>query len=89
VHAVATGEVDVGRGVGTSAPPGPRAGSGHRCVSAVSPRIDLPFLPFVFDIASGVAAGDTALRDALDARLLRRRATVDALLASYGVPRVP
>ena len=36
----------------------------------------------------GVRKGDTALRDALDAALDRRRADVDAILAAYAVPRV-
>jgi mxaJ protein len=55
---------------------------------AVSPAIDLPFLPFVYDIAMGVRRGDTALRDSLDAILVRRAFTVDSLLRAYGVPRV-
>ena len=56
-------------------------------VVPVSPEIDLPYLPFVFDIALGVRRGDTALRDRLDDVLRRRRADIDRLLASYGVPR--
>ena len=55
---------------------------------AVSPAIDLPFLPFVYDIAMGVRRSDAALRDSIDAVLARRIGTVDSLLASYGVPRV-
>jgi hypothetical protein len=34
-----------------------------------------------------VRRGDTALRDTLDAVLLRRRPEIDRLLAQYGVPR--
>ena len=42
-----------------------------------------------FAIAMGVRRGDTALRDALDAVLVRRAAaTIDAMLDEYGVPRV-
>jgi mxaJ protein len=41
-----------------------------------------------FAIAMGVRRGDTALRDALDDVLLRRRADIDRILADYGVPRV-
>jgi quinoprotein dehydrogenase-associated probable ABC transporter substrate-binding protein len=54
----------------------------------VSPQIDLPFLPMVFDIAVGTRRDDRALRDEIDAILVRRRAGVDSLLARFGVPRV-
>ena len=57
-------------------------------VVPVAPQIDLPFLPFVFDIAMGVRRGDEALRDELDAVIARKRAEIDALLARFGVPRV-
>jgi mxaJ protein len=55
---------------------------------AVSPAIDLPFLPFVYDIAMGVRRSDAPLRDSIDAILARRIGTVDSLLALHGVPRV-
>jgi mxaJ protein len=53
----------------------------------VTPQIDLPFLPLVFDISMAVRRSDTALRDRLNDILIRRRAEIDAILASYGVPR--
>ena len=56
-------------------------------VVPVSPEVDLPYLPFVFDIAMAVRRGDTALRDSLDAVLARRRGDIDRILADYGVPR--
>ncbi|HUQ81117.1 MAG TPA: substrate-binding domain-containing protein [Gemmatimonadaceae bacterium] len=52
----------------------------------VSPQVDLPFLPFVFDISMGVRRADSTLRDTLNAILLRRRASIDSLLDAYGVP---
>jgi mxaJ protein len=52
----------------------------------VTPQVDLPFLPFVFDISMGVRRGDTTFRDTLDAILVRRRASIDSLLDAYGVP---
>jgi mxaJ protein len=88
VDAVARGEVDVAIAWG------PLAGwaAAHAPVpltlAPVSPQIDLPFLPFVFDIAMGVRRGDTALRDSLDAILVRRKPTIDSLLAAYRVPRL-
>jgi mxaJ protein len=54
----------------------------------VSPQIELPYLPFVFDISMGVRRQDTSLRDTLDAILARRRAGVDSILKAFGVPRV-
>jgi quinoprotein dehydrogenase-associated probable ABC transporter substrate-binding protein len=54
----------------------------------VSPEIDLPFLPFVFDIAMGVRHEDVALRNELDAILERRKPEIDRILAGYGVPRL-
>ncbi|HKI04348.1 MAG TPA: substrate-binding domain-containing protein [Thermoanaerobaculia bacterium] len=53
----------------------------------VSPQIDMPFLPFVFDISMGVRRGDTKLQAELDGILERRRPEIDALLDRYGVPR--
>ncbi|AHG89491.1 quinoprotein dehydrogenase-associated ABC transporter substrate-binding protein [Gemmatirosa kalamazoonensis] len=88
VDAVARGDVDVAIAWGPLA--GYFAARAPRplAVTPVSPQIDLPFLPFVFDIAMGVRRGDTALRDSLDAILVRRKPTIDSLLASYHVPRL-
>jgi len=57
-------------------------------ITPVSPQIDPPFLPFVFDISMGVRRGDTKLRDRLDAEIERRRPEIDRILDAYGVPRV-
>jgi len=43
--------------------------------------------PFEFAIAMGVARGNQALRDELNAALTQRRAEIDAVLAEYAVPR--
>ena len=88
IDAVAKGDVDV------SAVWGPTAGYFIRksrvplVATPVTPQIDLPFLPFVFDIAMAVRRGDTALHDQLDAILVRREKEIDAILREYGVPRV-
>jgi mxaJ protein len=88
IDAVAKGDVDV------SAVWGPTAGYFIRrsrvplVATPVTPQIDVPFLPFVFDIAMAVRRGDTALRDQLDAILVRREKEIDAILRQYGVPRV-
>jgi hypothetical protein len=54
----------------------------------VSPSIEPPGIPFVFDIAMGVRPDDTALKTELDDILDRRRREVRQILQEYGVPRV-
>jgi mxaJ protein len=56
-------------------------------VVPVEPQIDLPFLPFVYDIAVGVRRGDEKLRREIDAVLEKRRPEIENLLREYGVPR--
>ncbi|MFN2564446.1 MAG: substrate-binding domain-containing protein [Gemmatimonadaceae bacterium] len=88
VDAVASGEVDV------AVVWGPVAGyfaprqTSRLDITPVSPQIDLPFLPFVFDISMGVRRGNDSLRAELDTVLRRKRAAIDSLLATYHVPRV-
>jgi quinoprotein dehydrogenase-associated probable ABC transporter substrate-binding protein len=57
-------------------------------IVAVSPQIDLPFLPFVFDISMGVRREDSILKFEVEEILERRGAEVQAILDEYGVPRV-
>ena len=57
-------------------------------VVPVSPQIDQPFLPFVFDISMGVRRDDQDLKDRLDEILEKRRTEIDQLLEDYRVPRV-
>jgi mxaJ protein len=54
----------------------------------VAPQIDLPYLPFVYDISMGVRRGDDAFRDRLETILENHRAEIDEILDRYGVPRV-
>ena len=88
VDAVARGDVDV------AIVWGPQAGWFARQervpldITPVTPQIDLPFLPFVFDISMGVRRGDSTLRDELDRVIEKRRADIDRILDQYGVPRV-
>lgn len=87
VRAVSDGEVDVAVVWGPLAGYFARRSAVPLRVVPVSPEIDVPYLPFVFDIAMGVRHGETALRDTLDAVILRRRGEIDRILADYGVPR--
>ena len=54
----------------------------------VSPQIDLPFLPFVFDFAMGVRRNDEALQEQLNQILRRKRPEIRQILLDYGVPLV-
>jgi quinoprotein dehydrogenase-associated probable ABC transporter substrate-binding protein len=88
VDAVARGSVDVaivwGPLAGWFAKQSPVALD----VVPVSPQLDLPYLPFVFDIAMGVRRGDSTFRKELDDIIVRRKASIDSILAAYGVPLV-
>ncbi len=57
-------------------------------VVPVSPEVDQPFLPFVFDISMGVRRDDQELKDRVEQILEERREEVDRILADYGLPRV-
>jgi mxaJ protein len=88
VKAVAKGEIDVALVWGPLAGYfAPRQAAKLR-LSPVTPQIDGPTLPMVFDISMGVRKEDQALRDAVDASLTRHRADIARILAAYGVPRV-
>lgn len=88
IEAVARGDVDVaivwGPLAGYFAAQQPVALD----VNPVSPQIDLPFLPEVFDISMGVRREDKAFRDTLDVILAKRKQEIDSILDSYHVPRV-
>ena len=88
VAAVARGDVDVAIVWGPQAGFFARQQAVALDVVPVSPQIDPPFLPFVFDISMGVRRGDTKLRERLDNEIERRQPDIDRILDSYGVPRV-
>jgi len=57
-------------------------------LQVVSPQVDQPFLPFVYDISMGVRRGDQQLKDQLEMIMEKRRGDIDRILEQYGVPRV-
>jgi mxaJ protein len=65
----------------------PRLGAELEIVP-VSPEIDVPFLPMVFDISMGARREDSVFVRQVEEVLDRRRADVDSILAAYGVPRL-
>jgi len=56
-------------------------------VTLVTPQNDGPRLPMVFDIDMGVRRDDPQLRDEINGALARLQPRIDAVLASYNVPR--
>jgi mxaJ protein len=57
-------------------------------ITPVSPQVDLPFLPFVFDIGMGVRRGDDSLHAQVEAALDRRAEDVRRILDEYRVPQL-
>lgn len=56
-------------------------------VTLVTPQIDGPRLPMVFDANMGVRKDDPDLRDEVNSALAGLKPEIDAILASYHVPR--
>lgn len=88
IHAVENGEVDV------AVAWGPMAGYFAKCAKVAMEVTPIDFdssetVPLSFDIAIGVRKGDLQMRDQLNMELARRKADIDILLSSYGVPRIP
>ncbi|WP_245435178.1 substrate-binding domain-containing protein [Mesorhizobium sp. WSM3879] len=86
VEAVASGEVDV------AVVWGPLAGyfatkqKVPLRITPVTPRIDGPQLPLMYDISMGVRREDDRLRGDVNSALARHKAEIDAVLTQYGVP---
>lgn len=88
IDAVAKGDVDLAIAWGPLAGYFASRQSVPLDIVPVSPQIDVPFLPEVFDISMGVRRQDKALRDRLDGILERRKTSIQAILDSYHVPRI-
>lgn len=88
IDAVARGDIDVAVAWGPLAGYFAQREPVPLNLRPVSPQIDLPFLPFVFDISMGVRRGNDTLRERLNTIIERRRPEIDRILADYGVPRV-
>lgn len=57
-------------------------------INPVSPQIDVPYLPFVYDISVGVRRGEDDLKAKIDEILERRKIDVERILDEYNIPRV-
>jgi len=87
VDAVAHGDVDVAlvwgpfAGYFASRSPVPLR------LEQVTPTLDGPQWPMVYDISVGVRRGDPALRDRIQALLEKEKPAIDTILSEYHVPR--
>jgi mxaJ protein len=86
IDAVANGDIDVAVAWGPMAGYFATREPAALDITPVSPQVDLPFLPFVFDIGMGVRRGDTARRDLLNRFIEVHQPEITRLLARYGVP---
>ncbi|CAN5658708.1 hypothetical protein BH24ACI2_BH24ACI2_05500 [soil metagenome] len=57
-------------------------------IEPVSPQIDLPYLPFVYDISMGVRRGEDELKGQLEEILTRKRGEIEKILDEYNLPRI-
>jgi quinoprotein dehydrogenase-associated probable ABC transporter substrate-binding protein len=57
-------------------------------ITPISGDLAHPALPLTFDIGMGVREGDAALKQRLDAELVRRHAEIEQILRSYGIPQL-
>jgi mxaJ protein len=88
INAVERNDIDVGIAWGPMAGYFARQSKVPLTLAPLSPQIDQPFLPFVFDISMGVRREDVAFKEQLDRILESHRQEIDKLLEDFGVPRV-
>ncbi|HEV7839047.1 MAG TPA: substrate-binding domain-containing protein [Gemmatimonadaceae bacterium] len=88
IEAVAKGDVDIAIAWGPLAGYFAKTPEPALILVPVSPAIDVPFLPEVYDISLAVRRSDKKLKAELDSVLDREHAAIAAILDQYGVPRV-
>ncbi|RUX26503.1 quinoprotein dehydrogenase-associated putative ABC transporter substrate-binding protein [Mesorhizobium sp. M7A.F.Ca.US.011.01.1.1] len=88
VEAVANGEIDLAVVWGPLAGYFAQRQKVSLRITPVTPRIDGPQLPLMYDISMGVRREDDALRGDVNSALARHKAEIDTVLAQYGVPRL-
>ena len=86
VEGVERGDVDVAVVWGPLAGYFARKSRTPLTITPVSPIIDLPFTPYVFDIGLGLRRGDSTRRAALNFELARRKTDIRRILDEYAVP---
>jgi quinoprotein dehydrogenase-associated probable ABC transporter substrate-binding protein len=87
VDAVARGEVDVAIVWGPIAGFFAKKEKAALKIEPVTPQIDLPYLPLVYDISVGVRRGEDDLKTQIERILTRRRGEIEKILDAFDVPR--
>lgn len=88
IDAVAKGEVDLAIVWGPLAGYFAKKEKAPLKIQPVSPKIDLPYLPFVYDISMGVRRGEDELKAQLEEIIKRKRGEIEKILDEYNIPRV-
>jgi mxaJ protein len=88
VEAVAAGEIDVALVWGPLAGWTAKSSPVPLALAPVTPWLDGPQWPMVFDVSIGLRRSDRKLRSEIDTVLASRRADIGAVLAGYGVPQL-
>lgn len=88
IEAVARGEIDVAIVWGPLAGYFAERQTVPLRTTLVSPAHDGPSPSMAFDISMGVRRGEDALRGEIETALAKRRTDIDAILSTYGVPRL-
>ena len=88
IQAVAHGDVDVALVWGPTAGYFAALSGVPMVLAPVTPWLDGPQSPMVFDISMGLRRDDRTLRRELDRALARNREAIDRILDDYHVPRV-
>lgn len=88
IDALVAGDIDVAIVWGPLAGFFARRASVPVEIIPVSPQIDQPFLPFVYDISMGIRRGEDAFKEELEGILERKRPEIESILDEYGVPRL-
>jgi mxaJ protein len=88
LRAVQHGDIDVAIAWGPLAGYFAKTDGASLDLRPVTPQVDIPFLPFAFDISAGVRRGDTLTHAMLEREFIRRRPEIESLLREYRVPLV-
>jgi mxaJ protein len=86
VEAVASGEIDVALVWGPLAGWAAKSSAVPLALAPVTPWLDGPQWPMVFDVSIGLRRSDRKLRSEIETVLAARRSEIETLLAGHGVP---
>ena len=88
IDALVAGDIDVAIVWGPLAGYFARRQSVPLEIVPVSPQIDQPFLPFVYDISMGVRRGEDAFKEEIEQIVERKRPEIEKILDEYSIPRL-